>query len=248
MTHTKREKGSTTKSKKWILRHVIVLIIATIIGYLFLISRAEWSAMHRYNRAIGDVSLILVAAAMVIGPLTRLIRKKWLRALLPYRRELGIWAVVAASIHLLIILIGWVELDLWRLFGFEFHPGLQRYVMILHGFALANAVGIIALLYGLALALTSNDFSQRRLGPSVWKFVQQGSYILWWLVILHTAYFLYVHFLDFHRETPEPNWAQWPFAGLVMAVMLVQMAATIKTWRQKQTRERTPTHGIRNTN
>ena len=217
-------------------RHLVVILIAAGVTYAFLASRAEWSEMHRYNRAFGDVSLILVSLAMVLGPLMRVTSWRWVRTLLPYRREFGIYAVVAALIHMIIILVGWVELDLWRLFGFEFHPNLQRYVMLQHGFALANAVGIVALVYGIVLALTSNDFSQRLLGQSVWKFLQQGAYILWWLAVLHTAYFLFVHFLDFHRQIPEPNWAQWPFIGLILAVMALQLFATLGTWRRQRAR------------
>ncbi len=226
-------------SQSTLARHVVVLVIALLLGALFLMSRSQWSEMHRYNRAVGDVSLVFIALAMAIGPIARLTNWRWIRSLLVYRRELGIWAVVAALIHTVIILFGWVELDLWRLFGFEFHPGLQRYVMVRHGFALGNALGIVALLYGFVLAGTSNDFSQRVLGISVWKFLQQGAYVLWWLVALHTGYFLFVHFLDFHRAIPDPNWAQWPFVGLVMAVVFIQSAAIVGTWRRQRAREKT---------
>jgi len=59
---------------------------------------------------------------------------------------------------------------------------------------------------------------------------------LWMLIVLHTGYFLYLHFVDFHRRVPEPNWAQLPFALLVGAVVLLQLAASIKTWKLKQAR------------
>ena len=225
------------RSRPTFVRHFVVLLLSILLFVAFLYSRAEWSEMHRYNRAIGDVSLVLISFAMVIGPVSRLANKKWLRSLLPYRRELGIWAVVAALIHTIIILFGWVELDLWRLFGFEFHPGLQQYVMVRHGFALGNALGILALLYGFVLAITSNNLSQRILGNSVWKYLQQGAYVLWWLVVAHTAYFLFVHFLDYHRAIPEPNWAQLPFIGLVLLVVLAQSAASVVTWRRARMRE-----------
>lgn len=217
-------------------RHLVIIVISFLAGYLLLISRAEWSPMHRYNRALGDLSLVLVAIAMAVGPLARLSSARIFRKLLPYRRELGIYAVIAAIIHTLIILIGWVELDFARLFGFEYHPQLQRYVMLQQGFALANVVGIAALLYGLVLAFTSNDFSQKRLGTSVWKYIQQGAYVLWWMIVLHTAYFLFFHFLDFHRQIPEPNWAQWPFVVLVGVIVALQIGATLVTWRAQRAR------------
>jgi len=222
--------------KPALLRQVLTIGTSVLVGYLLLISRAEWSEMHRYNRALGDLSLVLVALAMAIGPLARLSSARLFRKLLPYRRELGIYAVLAAIAHTVIILIGWVELDLARLFGFEFHPQLQRYVMLNHGFALANVVGIAALLYGFVLAGTSNDFSQSVLGTSVWKYIQQGAYVLWWLAVLHTAYFLFFHFLDFHRQTPEPNWARWPFVALVASVVALQAAAVVVTWRSQTSR------------
>ncbi len=214
----------------WWFRHVLVVIFALLATALFLYSRAEWSPMHRWNRAIGDVSLVLIALAMMLGPLSRLWRGA--ARVLPYRRELGIYAVLLAFVHATIILFGWVELDLMRLFGFEFHPGLQRYVMVSHGFALANILGLLGLIYGLVLGLTSNDASLRLLGSNIWKFVQRGTYVLWWLSVAHTAYFLFIHFLDYHRRTPEPNWAQWPFVALVAVVLGLQIAASAATWRK----------------
>ncbi len=215
----------------WKTRHLIVILLSVAGTYAFLESRAEWSEMHRWNRAIGDMSLVLIAFSMALGPITRLFNTA--RPILPFRREFGIWGVILAIIHLAIILVGWVEWDLWRLFGFELHPA-GMYVMTKHGFGLANAIGLLALGYGLILALSSSDWSQRILGGPTWKFLQQSSYVLWMLIVLHTAYFLYLNFLDYHRSVPDPNWAQLPFALLVTAVSLLQLAAFIKTWRMRR--------------
>jgi sulfoxide reductase heme-binding subunit YedZ len=68
------------------------------------------------------------------------------------------------------------------------------------------------------------------------------------LIIIHTAYFLYLHFQDFHRKVPDPNWAQIPFAGLVLLVTLLQLAAFVKTWRTKRGSRRMPTSRVHNTN
>ncbi|MDA5095790.1 ferric reductase-like transmembrane domain-containing protein [Aliiroseovarius sp. KMU-50] len=220
----------------WIKRHLIVLALTTAGLYLFHWSRGQWSDMHRWNRAFGDISFVLVALAMFMGPMLRLTGWRWVRGLIPYRRELGIYAVIAASVHTAIILVGWVNLDFARLFGFEFHPALNRYVMVQYGFALANLLGIAALLYGVVLAATSNDFSLSRLGTPVWKFVQQGAYVLWWLIVLHTAYFLFLHFLDFHRQIPEPNWAQWPFVAVTTITIMLQLSALVVTWRRQRQR------------
>jgi len=81
----------------WKTRHVIVIIAATVGTYLFLESRAQWSEMHRWNRAVGDMSLVMIAFSMAIGPLSRLVLR--LRALIPWRRELGIYGVLLAIVH-----------------------------------------------------------------------------------------------------------------------------------------------------
>ncbi len=224
-----------TKSKVrdffgWKGRHFVVLLLAGIVTYVFWESRAEWSAMHRWNRALGDTSLVLISFSMAIGPLARVWPR--FRRLIPFRREFGIHGVLLSVAHTVIILGGWVEWDLVRVFGYEMNPLTGNYIMLQHGFALANVIGIVALVYGFVLTLTSSNWSQRLLGGSAWKFLQQGSYILWMLIVLHTAYFLYVHFQDFHRPTPEPNWAQLPFAGLVAAVALLQFFAFLKTWKR----------------
>jgi len=215
----------------WKTRHIIVILLAIVGTYAFLESRAQWSEMHRWNRAVGDMSLVMIAMAMAIGPLSRLMAK--MRVTIPWRRELGIYGVILAIIHTAIILVGWVDWDLARIFGYQLHPS-GVYVMLLHGFGLANVIGIIALFYGLVLAVSSSNWSQRVLSGPVWKFLQQSSYVLWILIVVHTAYFLYLHFQDFHRSVPAPNWAQWPFAGLVILIMVLQLAAFLKTWKSKK--------------
>ena len=218
-----------TLSANWMLRHLVCIGIAILGSYFFLLSRIEWSEMHRWNRAVGDMSLVMVAMAMSIGPLSRL--KDSFRGFTPWRRELGIYSVLLSTIHVVIILVEWVEWDLIRLFGYEFHPQLEQYVMLQHGFGLANVIGILALLYAIVLGFSSNDWSQRKLGPMVWKFLQQGAYVYWMLIVVHTAYFLYLHFQDFHRQVPEANWAQIPFAVLILLVLILQFAAFMKTWK-----------------
>jgi sulfoxide reductase heme-binding subunit YedZ len=212
-------------------RHAIVALVALALTYIFWMSRPEWSPMHAGNRALADASLVLLAVTLAIGPLTRI----WAPAawLLPWRRETGIWTVVYGVAHTIVILDGWVEWDLVRLFGFLRHPQADEYVMVLHGFGLGNVLGLIALAYGIVLAATSNDRAQRFLGGRAWKFLQQGAYTLWLLVVAHTGYFLYLNFLDFHRPVPEPNWLQVPFAGLLVLIGGLQGWAFWITWRRR---------------
>jgi len=214
------------------MRHVLIILSAVMLIALFGLVHQQWSPMHRWNRASADASIVMLSMTMALGPLAKL-WPAWGR-FLPFRRELGIHAVLLALVHTAIILVGWVEWDLARLVGLEFHPGLGHYVMVQHGFGLANLVGVLALAYGLILVATSNDRAVRFLGGPVWKFVQRGAYVLWALVVAHTAYFLFMHFLDFHRPTPPANPLQWPFAILVSLVLVLRWAASIRSWRGRR--------------
>ncbi len=210
----------------------MVLLLAALLTYLFLVVHSKWAPIHRWNRAFGDASLVLLTVAMMIGPVVRF-QSAW-GWIVPWRRELGVHAVAFATIHFILILDGWIVWDIPRLFGLLLHPFRGNYVMVEHGFGLANVLGIVALTYGAVLVTISNDYAVRRLGGSVWKFVQRGAYVLWMLVVIHTAYFLFMHFLHFDRPLPDPNPLQMPFIGLVVVVVTLQSAATVRTWWIKQ--------------
>ena len=231
------------KTSRTLGRHCVVLILATLATYLFLVVHSKWAPIHLWNRSFADTSLVLLAITMMLGPAARL-WNTWNR-LLPWRRQFGIYAVGFGAVHTLLVLDGWVEWDIPRVAGFLVHPALGGYVLAEHGFGLANVVGIIALLYGVILLTISNDYAVRRLGGSVWKFIQSGAYIMWALVVVHTAYFLFMHFLHFHRPLPDPNPLQWPFVGVVLAVIALQSVATLQTWRLRyRERVRTPSEGV----
>lgn len=218
-------------ARKTLVRHVLVAVVAIGLVLGFAAVHVQFSPMHRWNRAFGDASLVLIALSMGLGPLTRFLRGAV--PLLPFRRELGIYGCLLVLVHGAIILIGWVQWDLMRLFGFEWHPELMTYVMFQHGFGLANAIGIAALVLAVLLAATSSDFAMRRLGLSGWKFLQMGVLPMWWLTVTHVAYFLFMHFLSFHRATPPPNPLQSWFVGLVVLVLALRAAAYLRTIRAK---------------
>lgn len=218
-------------ARKTLVRHVLVAVVAIGLVLGFAAVHVQFSPMHRWNCAFGDASLVLIALSMGLGPLTRFLRGAV--PLLPFRRELGIYGCLLVLVHGAIILIGWVQWDLIRLFGFEWHPELMTYVMFQHGFGLANAIGIAALVLAVLLAATSSDFAMRRLGLSGWKFLQMGVLPMWWLTVTHVAYFLFMHFLSFHRATPPPNPLQSWFVGLVVLVLALRAAAYLRTIRAK---------------
>lgn len=185
----------------------------------------------RLWRAVGDASLILLYATLSIGPAVRLFQSKTLATLLPLRRQAGIWFGLLAFAHAALVWNGWARWDVRRLLGYEYIPELGRVARLEPGFGLANLIGIAALLITLPLVATSTDWAINKLGGSGWKFLHYGSYIVFWLVVLHTAYFLFMHYtLSFHRPVPtDDNWFQVPFAGVTALVVALQVAAFAKT-------------------
>lgn len=213
-------------------RHILVTLLALLLTYVFLDVHSKWAPLHRWNRAFADASLLLLAITMLIGPAARLWSAwSWI---VQWRRVFGIHAVVFGAIHFLLVLDGWMAWEIPRLFGFMLHPFRGDYVMVEHGLGLANVLGMVALGYGVVLLTVSNEYAVHRLGGSVWKFIQGGAYVFWMLVVLHTAYFMFMHFLHFDRPLPDPNLLRWPFVALVLVVMTLQSLATVRTWRLKQ--------------
>ena len=167
------------------------------------------------------MAMVLVPAASFF-PLARVV--------LPYRRELGIWFGIFAITHTIIILDGWVLWDFYVFMGYQYIPAIDQTVRMESGFGMANILGLFAVIIALPLMATSTDWATRTLGAGAWKFLHYSSYMIFYAVALHTAYFLYIHYtMSFHRTVPDPNWFQIPFAILTAAVVALQIGAFVKS-------------------
>ena len=126
--------------------------------------------------------------------------------------------------------------------GYQFVPQLQQIVRLESGFGMANILGLLAVLMALPLMVTSADWATRKLGGSSWKFLHRGAYTIFYLVALHTAYFLYIHYTvsfitPYHftgRRLLMPAGFQIPLAVLTMAVLILQIGAFFKTMRRQR--------------
>lgn len=216
-------------------RHLRVGTLAGLLLLAFWSGRLDWDPEMRLWRAFGDASLVLLAASLMLGPLVRL--RPGLARLLPLRRELGIQFAVLAGIHTLLILAGWVRWDVLRFLGYEYIEAAGRWVRLESGFGLANIAGVVALIWAIVLALTSSDAATRFLGASAWKWLHGAAYSVFYLVVLHTAYFLFLHYaFSFHRPVPPPDWFRWPFLALAAAVVTLQLVAFAVTVRRRRGR------------
>ena len=221
-------------------RHLGVGLVSAFLAYAFWGSRMEWDAEMRLWRAVGDAALVLLALTLAIGPLAVLWRPA--ARLLAWRRALGVWFALTALLHAYLVWDGWARWSLSRLFGYEdlSAAGVTEPVMTEPGFGLANLVGLVALFLALVLAAVSSEKAMRILGPRAWKHIQQYAYVVFYLVGLHVAYFLFMHYelglrnLVFQKGVPEPNWAQFWFVGLVGLVLALQAAAFVQTVRRRR--------------
>lgn len=218
-------------------RHLLTGFLSGLFVYIFWQTRPEWTADMRLWRAVGDASFVLLFLTLILGPLSKI----WsgVAKIISWRRELGIWFAVTAAIHGLLILNGWVQWDFMRLMGYEFIPELNRIARLEPGFGLANLLGLTALFWAVVLASTSCDKAIVSLGSTSWKILHSTAYVIFYLVSLHTLYFLFIHFtLSFHRPVPPPNWFRFPSLIMVISLFMMQIVAYIKTVANQKVRKK----------
>lgn len=181
----------------FLVRHGVSAAAMFLLVVLYLGARGSLNYdQHTWNQSFADASVVLFAVTLAISPLARLWRPA--SHALPWRRETGIWATIAAAMHVGIFWEGALGWSRWRAF---FYPGDRGGVadtllgdrsrgLVPTAFNLANVVGLIALVYALVLAITSNDASQRWLRTG-WTWIQQRASTMWLLVLLHAWFFAY---------------------------------------------------------
>ena len=221
--------------KNFVTKHLLVFSIALSLTFVFWLAHYEWNEDMRLWRAFGDAGYTLLFVTLIIGPLSKL----WTRStfLLTWRREFGIWFAVMAVTHGILIANGWANWDIAKFFGYEFIPQLGRMVRMEPGFGLANTLGFIAFLWIAILAITSSDRAMKWLGASSWKWIHTGSHIVFYLVAIHTSYFLFIHYTEsFHKTVPPESTFIIPFVIMSVMVLALQISAYIKTVRSKNKR------------
>ena len=198
----------------------------------------------RLWRAVGDAAVVLLLASLAIGPAARLSASAG--RLVPWRRQVGVWAAVLAGVHSLLVLDGWAQWSVRRFLGYEMIEQLGREARMEPGFGLANLIGLVALAWLLVLLATSSDRALRFLGPAAWKWVHHGSYVVFYLVMLHSTYFLFLHYtVSFHRAPAPENWFRWPLLLAGLLVLGLQWAAFWRTMRRRREKSGAPAPGRR---
>ncbi len=182
----------------------------------------------RLWKAVGDSAYVLLLVALLLGPVSKLVpsTRPWLR----WRRQVGIWFALVATLHGVLIVNGWARWSLRRFLGYEFIPQLEREVRLEPGFGLANLLGVVALILALVLAATSSDRALRALGLPAWTWLHRLSQTVLILTLLHGSYFLFIHYtISFHKVPPAPDWFRIPFLAAGLAVLAIQIGAFVRT-------------------
>ncbi|MBH3463078.1 MULTISPECIES: protein-methionine-sulfoxide reductase heme-binding subunit MsrQ [Pseudomonas] len=144
---------------------------------------------------LGLGALVFLLVTLGMSPLQRLTGwGGWIVA----RRQLGLWCFAYIVLHMTAYMVFILGLD-WGQLGVELRK--RPYII----------VGVIAFLGLLALAVTSNRYSQRRLGAR-WKKLHKLVYVILGLGLLH---FLWIVRSDLQE------WAVYAGVGALLMVMRV---------------------------
>lgn len=211
--------------RRRLARHVVVAASSAGLVGIFWAARSNWVSEMRLWKAVGDAAFVLLIAALAVGPIARLVPSA--RGLLRWRRQLGIWFALTATLHAVLILDGWARWSLRRFLGYEFIPQLGREARLEPGFGLANLIGSVALLLALVLAATSSDWALRRLGRPSWAWLHRLAHTVLVLSLLHGSYFLFIHFTESFHKAPPPDldWFRIPFLVTGLAVIGLHILA-----------------------
>src|SRR5215213_3216596 len=133
--------------------------------------------------AFGYEALALLVVTLVIGPLKMLWQRRNPMSI-DLRRDVGIWAGVTGCAH---VVCGLMLHERGQILNYFFmrdpRGGLRP---LLNLFGVSNDIGLIATLILIALLVTSNNLSLRKLKGKRWKLLQRLNYVLFVLVVLHT--------------------------------------------------------------
>jgi len=143
---------------------IVLLVIPTLNGELGTDPLKE--LFHRS----GEIAVWTLGAVLCLSPLRTLFpRSKIVNALNRHRRPVGVTAFIYALLH--------VNLN------FIYEGGIQSYfASILEPFFLAGTFGFLFLLL---LSATSNDWSVRKLGFGLWKWIHRLAYLAALVLFYH---------------------------------------------------------------
>jgi methionine sulfoxide reductase heme-binding subunit len=162
-----------------------LLALILIAGLFFYFNKANRNTITFITQATGYISLILLSASLIIGPVSLLLKNSTPVSTY-FRRDISITGGFLAVIHAVSGLFVHLRGKTWLYFLNQNEGG---YSIRFDNFGLANYTGLISTLIIMLLILTSNNYMIRKLNPARWKNVQRLSYPMFILIIIHCYFY-----------------------------------------------------------
>jgi sulfoxide reductase heme-binding subunit YedZ len=230
---------SQIKKPTWKFRvgTYVISLVTLLVASLELHKRFDFfESAEAWSMIFGYLAFILIGITLLIGPVKQWISPKLTPYCLALRRDVGIMAGAAATLHVALVLYlfeaghklmiignehatkGWLGLFFVQSDG-QLFPQLNVT-------GIANYLGAVAFLLLLALWVTSSRRAETFLGGSSWKRLHQNNRLLYALVIVHAV--IYVQWIK--GEPHELADILWPAA----VVCLIRIAGFVGTAIQRK--------------
>ncbi len=179
--------------------YIVGVIPAVVYFYWAVTNQLGADPLLALERRLGRWGLQLLMLTLLVTPLRRFAGIN----LLKFRRPFGVLTFIYVSLHL----VTWLVLDKQFFWGEILRDITRRPYIIL---------GVTAFTILLPLAMTSNDWSVRRLGAGVWRRLHRLSYVA---VLLGAAHYLLVV-------------KAWPLQPIVYAILAVALILVRIRWNR----------------
>ncbi|MFB6076094.1 MAG: hypothetical protein ABEK17_03030 [Candidatus Aenigmatarchaeota archaeon] len=176
----------------------------------------------KWSTSFARVSFILLFLTLIIGPLMRF--RKPTKSSTPlktpwsWRGELGIWFTLTGILHFYFAISGRLNFNIMKALGGFTGGG---------GFGFANFIGLVALIWAVALTITSFNRIIKFLGIDSWKWFQSFTYVVFYLVSAHLLYFQF-----FTIYGSGPDWFGYLSIVMMAIVVILQMSGFVKAVRE----------------
>jgi len=171
------------------VRNNVALGAGSLVGVWALFAGIESNdTVYRVSLATAYVSLVLLAITLAFGPYAALRRRRY-PVSADIRRDFGIWSALVAIAHVVAGLQVHLRGKMWEYFV---RPVKGVLLPRIDPFGVANYTGLAAALILVALLVTSNDASLRRLGNERWRSIHA---IITWglaLTLVHAAAYQFI--------------------------------------------------------
>lgn len=156
----------------FVISYVFSVLLIILGFYLYQFNLNLFFLIYPLAGNFGTVSLLLFAVSLVPGILQRLkILPLFSASIVLFRRQIGIMMYFMALLHSMFI--STIPAIMSNSFGLDSLPK-------------NGLTGVVTLLILFPVWLTSNDFSQKKLGK-FWKILQRLTYIAMFTIFIHVA-------------------------------------------------------------